>query len=460
MADSDLGGARFEVLLPFVRASAAVPAAAEIVHDRSTLEGLIEELRLPGAGAARASADEPQPEGDSRAKVLVVEDNADMNRFVEQCLATEYQVVTAFDGQQGLERALAVRPDLIVSDIMMPGVSGEQMVYALRRHSEMDGIPVLLLSAKADEELKNRLLSDGAQDFVTKPFTERDLLVRARNLVETKRLREVAQTVADGLAAQNKHLGELFEQAPGFMAVLRGPDHVFELANAAYFKLLAPATSSASPSRTRFPKCASRVSSRSWTGCSSTGEPYIGNAVRVQLQRGAGDLEVRYVDFVYQPLLDEVNRTSGIFVQGHDVTDRKRAEDALRAADRRKDEFLATLAHELRNPLAPIRHAARISKTPNATDAPAEWAHDVIDRQVEHMSRLLDDLLEVSRITRGKLELRKERIDLDDSVAAAVETARPLIEARDHSLAVELPAEPGRARRRPGTLRADPRRTC
>ena len=99
------------------------------MHDPSTLEGLIEELRAPGAasGAARP-ADEPQPEGASRAKVLVVEDNPDMNRFVAQCLAAEYQVVCAFDGQQGLERALADTPDLIVSDIMMPGVSGEQMV--------------------------------------------------------------------------------------------------------------------------------------------------------------------------------------------------------------------------------------------------------------------------------------------------------------------------------------------
>ena len=125
-------------------------------------------------------------------------------------------------------------------------------------------------------------------------------------------------------------------------------------------------------------------------------------------------------------MLDDAGRRSGIFVEGHDVTDRKRAEDALRTADRRKDDFLATLAHELRNPLAPIRHAARISKTPSATDAQLKWSHDVIDRQVDHMSRLLDDLLEVSRITRGKLELRKERIDLQVKASPPrSSTARP-----------------------------------
>ena len=439
VSDSDLGGARFEALLPLIRASAEDSTAADVVHDRGTLEGLIEELRLPSASAARAPASEPRLDGGMRAKVLVIEDNADMNRFVAQCLAAEYEVVTAFDGQQGLERALAVRPDLIVSDIMMPVVSGEQMVYALRRHPEMEGTPILLLSAKADEELKNRLLSDGAQDFVTKPFTERDLLVRARNLVETKRLREVAQTAANRLGAQNKHLGELFEQAPGFMAVLRGPDHVFELANAAYFKLIGARDILGKPIAEALPEVREQGFIDLLDRVLATGERYVGSAVPVQLQRGAGGPDVRYVDFVYQPLLDDAGRLSGVFVQGHDVTDRKQAEDALRAADRRKDEFLATLAHELRNPLAPIRHAARISKTPSATDAQLKWSHDVIDRQVDHMSRLLDDLLEVSRITRGKLELRKERIDLGESIAAAVGTARPLIEARGHSLAVELP---------------------
>jgi PAS domain S-box-containing protein len=132
-----------------------------------------------------------------------------------------------------------------------------------------------------------------------------------------------------------------------------------------------------------------------------------------------------------------------------DITAQKQAEfalrqqrEALRDADRRKDEFLATLAHELRNPLAPIRQAARISKAPNATEAQKRWSHDVIERQVHHMSLLLDDLLDISRVTRGILVLRKQPTDLTSMIDAAVETARPSIDAKRHNLRLQIPAEP------------------
>jgi PAS domain S-box-containing protein len=125
-----------------------------------------------------------------------------------------------------------------------------------------------------------------------------------------------------------------------------------------------------------------------------------------------------------------------------EIAIRQRVEAALLETDRRKDEFLATLAHELRNPLAPIRHAALISKAVEATDAQKRWSHDVISRQVHHMSLLLDDLLDISRITRGKLELRTEMTELAAIVDAAVETARPIIEAKRHRFVAEIPDEP------------------
>ncbi len=115
---------------------------------------------------------------------------------------------------------------------------------------------------------------------------------------------------------------------------------------------------------------------------------------------------------------------------------------ALREADRRKDEFLATLAHELRNPLAPVMHAVKLMESPAADDSQRQWGREVIARQVQRMALLLDDLLDVSRITRGRLELRKDYVDLQSLVNSAVETARPLIDAKNHTLSVNLPADP------------------
>jgi signal transduction histidine kinase len=124
-----------------------------------------------------------------------------------------------------------------------------------------------------------------------------------------------------------------------------------------------------------------------------------------------------------------------------DLTDQKRRED-LQEANRRKDEFLAMLAHELRNPLAPIRNALQILRLPGVNAEIVEQAKDVMDRQLRHMVRLVDDLLDVSRITRGKVELRKERVDLTKIIQSAVETSRPLIEASGHELKVQLAPEP------------------
>ena len=115
---------------------------------------------------------------------------------------------------------------------------------------------------------------------------------------------------------------------------------------------------------------------------------------------------------------------------------------ALREADRRKDEFLATLAHELRNPLAPITHAVKLMDSPAAEERQRQWGRQVIARQVQRMALLLDDLLDVSRITRGRLELKKDYVSLQNLVSSAVETARPLIEAKHHTLSIELPQQP------------------
>jgi signal transduction histidine kinase len=123
-----------------------------------------------------------------------------------------------------------------------------------------------------------------------------------------------------------------------------------------------------------------------------------------------------------------------------EVMERVRVELALKEADRHKDEFLAMLAHELRNPLAPIRNAVQLMHRRSINDPQLVWSRDVIERQLAHLTRLVDDLLDVSRITRGKINLNKEVIEIGALVARTVETVQPLIEERGHSLSVQLPS--------------------
>jgi PAS domain S-box-containing protein len=190
VGDSNLGGALFTIRLPVTNADASAvrPVLPTPAFDPDTMECLIEELRLPAMLA-------PAPETDNhinlnREIVLVVEDNREMNKFITQSLTAEYEVISAFDGQEGLQKALHFHPALIVSDIIMPGVSGVQMIAELRKHPEMLQTPILLLSAKEDEELKLQLLEKSAQDFISKPFNERELQVRIRNLISMRKSAE------------------------------------------------------------------------------------------------------------------------------------------------------------------------------------------------------------------------------------------------------------------------------
>jgi signal transduction histidine kinase/CheY-like chemotaxis protein len=174
-----------------------------------------------------------------------------------------------------------------------------------------------------------------------------------------------------------------------------------------------------------------------------TGETYVGNSVAIKFQHEPnGPLTERFVDFVYQPIIDAKGKVSGIFAEGNDVTDRKIAEDELRAANRQKDQFLAMLAHELRNPLAPITTAAHLLRTGVLDARAVRNASDVIARQAEHMTELVNDLLDVSRVTRGLITLDREELDLNAIVTGAVEQVRALIDARRHALTLQLSGEP------------------
>jgi len=165
------------------------------------------------------------------------------------------------------------------------------------------------------------------------------------------------------------------------------------------------------------------------------------SAVR-QLLLESRDGKLRPIDYSAAPIEHQTGNTQGVVLIFRDVTQRRQAEQALRDADRRKDEFLALLAHELRNPLAPIGNALQILEMAEDNKEVTSSARQMMQRQFEHLVRLVDDLLDVSRIARGKIELRPERTSLGAVLERAVEAARPLIDSRKHELTFQLPEHP------------------
>jgi signal transduction histidine kinase len=185
--DSALGGVRFVVTIP--------AELTEADNDRDpdsfpTSVGSAEMLAL----RTRATPEAPLGPASDLPVILVVEDNQDMNRFVASSLAGEFQVAAVFDGEQALARLETLTPDLIVTDFMMPHMSGEEFVHTLRSSARHRDVPVLVLTARDDIELRVRVLSDGVQDWLTKPFTVKELVARARNLISARRARAILRT--------------------------------------------------------------------------------------------------------------------------------------------------------------------------------------------------------------------------------------------------------------------------
>src|SRR6185503_4819550 len=206
VGDGAAGGALFRVTLPFP-SEASTRAAAASPSDRAALDEIarqtVAELR------PRSEPAVPTRSNGNQGLVLVLEDNREMSRFLVDCLAPDYRVATAFDGREGLEKALELRPDVILSDVMMPVMGGDVLVRELRAHPELEGIPIIVLTAKADDELRVKLLREGAQDFLTKPVASEELRARVANLVMLKRTRDVLQ---GALSSQNRDLAALADE--------------------------------------------------------------------------------------------------------------------------------------------------------------------------------------------------------------------------------------------------------
>ncbi|HVJ89678.1 MAG TPA: ATP-binding protein [Labilithrix sp.] len=194
--DAPEGGALFRIELP-ARAPAGASVATEspeVASDRA-VRTIVEELR------ARPPRDSATGQGGERGTVLVVEDNVEMNAFISEELSADYRVERAFDGVEGLEKARTVLPDLIVTDVMLPKKSGDVLVRDIRAEPRLRGVPVIILTARADDELRIRVLREGAQDCLNKPFASEELRARVKNFVVTKRAMDILREELESQAA-------------------------------------------------------------------------------------------------------------------------------------------------------------------------------------------------------------------------------------------------------------------
>jgi signal transduction histidine kinase len=436
-------GSTFTVTLPTGRLASSQPGRARASSaGASAVMPYVEEASrwIGGTGlAGQHDVARPGPAGASAGRVLVVDDNADMREYLQRTLAEFWTVATVVNGREALEHILRSPPDLVISDVMMPELDGLELLGRIRSDASIRALPVIMLSARAGEESRIEGLGAGADDYVSKPFSARELVARVRTQLELSRLRRET-------ALQNVRLRTLLEVAPAAIAVVGGPGHVFEVANDLYCRLVGRHDLVGRRGRDALPELVGQGIWDLFDRVRETGEPYVAHECRLHFDRAGHDTPGDgFFDLVLQPLRDRSEAVESILVHVEEVTEqvsaRRALDNARRAAEsanRAKDEFLAMLGHELRNPLAPILTALQLMSLRG--DAGAEKERAVIERQVRHVVRLVDDLLDVSRIARGKIELKCEPVELAPIVAKAIEIAGPIMEQKHQVLDVDVPA--------------------
>ncbi|HVE55067.1 MAG TPA: ATP-binding protein, partial [Ramlibacter sp.] len=382
-----------------------------------------------------------------RARIVVAEDNADMREYVARLLGARWEVVTAANGEEALRAIRARKPDLLLTDVMMPVLDGFGLLRAVRADAALSDLPVVMLSARAGEEARVTGLEAGADDYLVKPFSARELVARVRSNLH---LAAVRREAGAALRESEARFRNMADHAPVMMWVTDATGYCTYL-NRRWYEMTGQAPEQA----------------LGYGWLEATHPDDRAHAERAFVEANArrevfqSEYRLRRADGTYRwaidaaaPRFTEAGEYLGYVGSVIDITERKEAEDLLQEIntklarrvneageqDRRKNEFLATLAHELRNPLAPLRNGVELLKRLGAVQperTPQVLA--MMERQLTHMVRLVDDLMDIARVSRGKVELRRERVQLAAVVQSALETSRPLVERSQHSLEVALP---------------------
>jgi signal transduction histidine kinase len=398
-------------------------------HDRRRDEGLSVDQE-PSDGPASHLRDATRR--DSTVRIVVAEGDADRREHLVRLLRKRWTVDGFSNGQEALDAIRRNEPALVIADARMPGLDGFGLTRALRQDSQLESIPIIMLSPRAGEDSEVEVLEAGANDYLAPAFSARELIARVGTQLEIRRLRRC-------LHQERTALTRLFVETPMPIAILRGDSLVYEVANSAYLDVVGRDVLGR-PFVEALPELARQGFAEMLHRVMKTGEPVIGREVLAKIERG-GCLRDMHVTFICSPLKNEAGESDAIVAIGNDVTEQVEARKKLellakeaQAATRAKDEFLAMLGHELRNPLAPMLTALELLRLRGDTSPELE----VMERQVAHLTRLVDDLMDVSRITRGRLELRRKNVELSEVISKAIEITSPIIEQRRHRLDVHV----------------------
>ncbi|MBC7829265.1 MAG: PAS domain-containing protein [Chitinophagaceae bacterium] len=296
--------------------------SAAFVHE--AMKWLPGELRGTEIFKQKENGNVPhQPGSNNKQKVLVADDNADMREYIERLLENQFQVMVAVDGEDAFNKLLSFKPDLVVSDIMMPKLDGFGLLNKLHGHPDTKNIPVIFLSARAGEEAKLEGLDAGADDYLVKPFSAKELIVTVNANIKIAKNRKAAED----------NLKNIIMQSPVSMTILRGKDMVMELANEKSLEIWGKTHEDVinRPLRDGFPELVEQGFTTILNNVYTTGEPFAANEMPVTMIR-YGESEMIFVNFIFEPLRNSEGVIEGVIGVGVDVSEqvisRKKIEES------------------------------------------------------------------------------------------------------------------------------------
>lgn len=408
----------------------------------------------------------------SEVNILLVDDHPPNLLLLESMLVdTPARLVRASSGREAIEQARETDFAAILLDVHMPGIDGFEAARQIRQLPRARATPILFVTATlATDAVVKEAYALGAVDFLTKPLSAPALIGKVAFFVELFRSKDELR-LADAAREAAERDRARQEQARAASALLRASEARFELllesSGESIFGMSADGrctfVNQAGVAMLGFEahELVGHALHRLIHHHHADGSHYPEADCRIGLacRQGAAvrvDDEVFWrkdgtpvpVSYSVSPMLED-GRNIGAVITCTDITDRKRSDEKLQLlaselaqTDRRKNEFLATLAHELRNPLAPLQNGLQVMRmAPDNLDA-VHKAQNMMERQLAHLVHLVNDLLDVARISNGKVELHKARLALQPVIETAIETSLPQIEAGGHDLRVSLPSEP------------------